>query len=116
MITEDDVRAVALELPGSYEQASYGNRPSWRTAPRMFTWIREDPEALVVWVGSVEERDAMLDADPTTFMTTPHYAGQPILLVRLDQVDPDEARELVIESWRLRAPATLVRSYDAEQR
>ena len=114
MISFDDVRSIALALPGSYEQASYGDRPSWRTAPRMFTWIREDPEALVVWVESVEEKEAMLASDPRTFTTTPHYDGQPIVLVALDRVELDEARELITESWRLRAPARLVRAFDAD--
>jgi hypothetical protein len=36
VISHDDVRSVALGLPGSFEQESYGGRPSWRTKPRMF--------------------------------------------------------------------------------
>ena len=74
-----------------------------------------DPEALVVWVESVEDRDALLAADPATFFTTPHYDGTPIVLVRLDVVDEEEAAELVTESWRLRAPSSLVREWEAQQ-
>ncbi len=103
MVTHDDVRAIALALPGSFEQESYGGRPSWRTKARMFTWIRDDPEALVVWVESEEEKSALLAAEPRTFSTTPHYDGQPIVLVDLAAVDAEEAGELIIESWRLRA-------------
>lgn len=43
MATHDEVRTIALGLPGAFEQASYGDRPSWRTTPRMFTWIRDEP-------------------------------------------------------------------------
>ena len=114
MITVDDVRDIALSLPGSFEQASYGDRPSWRTKPRMFTWIREDPEALVVWVDTVEDKEALVASDPDTFFTTPHYDGHAIVLVHLDRVDVDEARELITDSWRLRAPAKLVKAFDAE--
>ena len=113
MITVDDVRRIALGLPGTSEQESYGGRPSFRTKPRMFTWVRDDPEALVVWVDSVEERDALVAADPQTFFTTGHYDGEPIVLVRLEAVDPAEAEELITESFRLRAPKTLVRQLDA---
>jgi hypothetical protein len=81
----------------------------------MFTWIREDPEALVVWVDSVAERDALIDAEPAKFFTTSHYDGQPIVLVRLAAVDAAEAAELVTESWRLRAPRALVKEWDASQ-
>ena len=73
----------------------------------MFAWIREGPEALVVWVSSEEEKAAMIAAEPTRFFTTAHYDGTPILLVRLEAVDVIEASELVTESWCLRAPRSL---------
>jgi hypothetical protein len=38
------------------------------------------------------------------------------VLVRLEAVDPDEAAELITESWRLRAPRSLVRAWDAAAR
>ncbi|MCV7247329.1 MmcQ/YjbR family DNA-binding protein [Mycobacterium koreense] len=107
MATEDDVRRLALGLPGAYEQASYGGSPSWRTTPRMFAWIRDDEGALVVWVGSVEEKDMLLAADPGKFFTTAHYDGHPVVLVRLPAVGVDELYELIEESWFLRAPRSL---------
>ncbi|MEA2685423.1 MAG: hypothetical protein QOE93_618 [Actinomycetota bacterium] len=113
MITEDDARRISLALPGTYEQESYGGRPSWRTKPRMFAWIRGEPEALAVWVESVEEKDELIRSDPEKFFTTPHYEGYAMVLVRLDVVDVDEATELVTDSWRLRAPKALVRAWDA---
>ncbi len=109
MITEDDIRQLALALPGAYEQASYGGRPSWRTAPRMFAWLRDDPESLVVWVEAVEDKEALIAADPFRFFTTPHYDGQPIVLVRLEAIDADETAELIVDSWLLRAPRSLTR-------
>lgn len=116
MITISDVREVALDLPGALEQESYGGRPSWRTKPRMFTWVRDDPEALVVWVDSVEERDGLIASEPEKFFTTDHYDGQPIVLVRLEAVDLDETRELITESYRLRAPKSLVNQLDRPRR
>lgn len=82
----------------------------------MFAWIRDDPEALVVWVESIEDKNALIAAEPATFFTTPHYDGQPIVLVRLEAVDTQEATELVTESWRLRAPKSLVKDWDATHR
>ena len=55
MADHETVRRLALAMPGAFEQASYGGRPSFRTKQRMFTWIREEPEALVVWVESEGE-------------------------------------------------------------
>jgi len=115
MLSHDDVRSIALDLPGAVERPSYGGRPSWRTATRMFTWIRDEPEALVVWVDSEDEKRGMIEAEPDKFFTTSHYDGHPIVLVRLEAVDEAEARELVTESWRLRAPRSAVRAWDARR-
>lgn len=82
----------------------------------MFTWVRDEPDALVVWVASVEDKAALVAAEPETFFTTPHYEGHAIALVRLDVVDPSEAAELITESWRLRAPTALVKGWDLEHR
>lgn len=101
-----------MSLPDVQERPSYGGRPSWRTPQRMFTWVRDDPEALVVWVDSLERKETMLAGDSVRFFTTEHYDGQPIVLVRLDAVDREDAEELVVESWRERAPKRSVRSFD----
>ena len=113
MITHDDVRQIAMGLPGAFEHASHGGQPSWRTKPRMFAWIRDDPEALVVWVESEEDKLALIASEPKKFFTTPHYDGYPMVLVRLSAVKVTEATELITESWRLRAPKKLVKEWDA---
>lgn len=115
MITIEQIREIALALPGASEHASYGGRPSWRTKKRMFTWVRDDPEALVVWVDSVAEKEAMLAADPSPFFTTDHYDGHPIVLVDLATVEPDEAAELIADSFRCRAEKRLVAELDARE-
>lgn len=79
----------------------------------MFAWIRDDPEALVVWVESVEDKEALIASEPHKFFTTAHYDGHPVVLVRLEAIDAEEAGELIAQSWRLRAPTTLVRKWDA---
>ena len=113
MITHADVREIASSFPETEERPSYGGRPSWRTKQRMFIWIRDDPEALVIWVEGEGEKQAMIASEPKKFFTTPHYDGSPIVLVRLTAVTKKEARELITESWRLRAPKSLVKQWDA---
>jgi hypothetical protein len=116
MVTGGQIRRIALELPGAYEQVSYEGRPSWRTKPRMFAWIRSDPVALVVWVDSLDAKDAMIASEPTTFFTTPHYDGYPIVLVRLQAIDGRRAKELILESWRIRASSALVKAERAKRK
>jgi hypothetical protein len=112
MVTESQIRKIALSLPGAYEHASYDGRPSWRTKPRMFTWIRDEPEALVVWVESLDDKEMMIASEPRVFFTTPHYDGYPMVLVRLEAIDVKRAKELITESWRLRAPKSLLKKFE----
>ena len=114
MVSEGDIRAAALSLPGAYEQASYEGRPSWRTKPRIFASINPEEGALVVWVDSEDEKATLLSENPGVFLTTPHYDGYAIILARLNALDAAVATELVSDSWRLRAPRTLVRQWESD--
>lgn len=117
MATEGEVRRVALALPGAYEKASFDDAPSFRTKPRMFCWIRTDAgtdhqPALALHVASVEEKEALIAADPEVYFTTAHYDGHAMVLARLAVIGAAEMTEMVTESYRLRAPTTLVRQLD----
>jgi hypothetical protein len=60
------------------------------------------------------EREALVQSDPDAFLVKPHYQDYPAVLVDLEHVDPEELREVVIESWRRKAPKRLLATYDAE--
>lgn len=111
MASEADVRELALALPATAEKPSYGT-PGFRVRDRLFARLREDPDALVVWRESEEEKRALIGAEPEKFFTIPHYDGHPHLLVRLEAVDREELAELLEESWRLRAPQRLIAELD----
>ena len=114
MITEDDVRRVALSLPATTEKPSYGT-PGFRVKDKLFARIREEGDVLVVWVEDVGEKEALIASEPKKFFTIPHYDGHPMVLVRFKAVGVKELRELLTESWRLRAPKGLVTKFDAEK-
>ena len=113
MITEDDVRRVALSLPATTEKPSYGT-PGFRVKDRLFARIREERDVLVVWVEDVGEKEGLIASEPKKFFTTPHYDGHPMVLVRFKAIGVKELTELLTESWRLRAPDRLVKAFDAE--
>lgn len=50
--------------------------------------------------------------NPTHFFTTSHYDNHPIVLVRLDRIDREEAVELITDSYRHRAEPSLVARLD----
>ena len=112
MATEDDVRRIALSLPETTEKPWFGT-PGFRVKDKGFLRIRSEAEgALVVFVADLGEKDALLAADPGKFFTTPHYDGYPTVLVRLPAVDVDELTELIVDSWRVRAPKRVLKAYD----
>jgi hypothetical protein len=108
----DDVVAAGLTLPGVEVGTSYGT-PALKVAGKGMCRLRpEDADVLAIRVTDMGEREALLQGQPETFFTTPHYDGYPYVLVRLASVDPVELRELVEEAWRLKAPARLRKSRD----
>jgi hypothetical protein len=110
----DDVVALArAELPEVELGTSYGT-PALKVRRKLFARLREDSEHLVLFVDFME-REALVQSSPQTFVVTPHYQDWPMVLVKLENADPDELRELVVESWRRRAPKRLVAEYDARQ-
>lgn len=113
MVTENDVRRVALSLPETTEKPSYGT-PGFRVKDKLFARIREEGDVLVVWVAGEEEKRGLVESEPEKFFTTPHYDGHPTVLVRFSGIDGDELRELLTESWRLRAPKKLAAQLDAQ--
>jgi hypothetical protein len=111
-VTEDDVRNAALALPATTEKPSYGT-PGFRVKDKLFARIREEGDVLVVWCNDVDEKAALIAAEPKKFFTTPHYDGYATVLVRFEAIDRDELDELLTESWRLRAPKRLLAEFDA---
>jgi len=103
MVTEDDVRRVALSLPATVEKP-YHRLPSFRVASKLFIRIHELADTLFARCANLEERDELLEAEPEKFFITPHYDGCPAVLVRLGQAGFDEVAALVTEAWRICAP------------
>ena len=125
MPTFDDVRRIALALPETSERPSYDGRPAWRVKQKLFVWERPlrrsdlralgdaapDGPLLGVQVGDLGAKEALLASEPDVFLTTPHFDGYAIVLVRLDRIPLDELEELIVEAWILRAPRRLAKQH-----
>jgi hypothetical protein len=125
MATWEDVRRIAMALPGTSERPSRGHA-FWRVKDKGFVWERPlgrsdldalgaaappDGPILGVRVADLGVREALIAEDPSVYFTIPHFAGYPAVLVLLDRVDPDELVEVITEAWLCRAPARLVTEY-----
>ncbi len=112
MATQADVTELALSLPHTTEKPSYG-APGFRVKAQLFARIRNEDGFVVCWVDGLEEKAAMLAAEPAKFTTTPHYDGHPTVLLQPAALERDELLELLTESWLLRAPVTVRRAFEA---
>ena len=117
MATWDDVRSIALALPQTSEEDSYGT-PSWRVHGKGFVWDRplrrSDIEALGpnapkgailgARTADLEMKEALLKSDPNVFFTTPHFDGFPAVLIRLGKIGRKQLERVIVEAWLARAP------------
>lgn len=105
----ETVCVLGGELP-EVERSTWYGTPALKVSGKGFARLRED-RALVVMI-DVLEREALMQSEPETFYITPHYQDYPAMLINLEHVDHEELRELLIESWRIKAPKKLLRAYD----
>jgi hypothetical protein len=108
----DDVRRLALALPGVEEIDSDGF--DFRVGGRGFVWsypertsgrprvIRTD--IAVLYVGDEAEKQALALGEPELFFTAPDYEDWPLVLLRLTAVSVDRLAELITDAWRMRSP------------
>ena len=103
MVTVDDVRAVALSLPRSYE-ALVRERVKFRVGRIVYVAFSRD-ETIMGFGFPKEEREALIASEPDKFlMPAPSDQRYNWVLVRLDAIDEAEMRELVVDAWRMVVP------------
>ena len=110
MPTWEDVVEIGTRLPGVEVGTSFGT-PALRVRGKGICRLRTNPDALVLRVSDMGEREALLQGQPDVFFTTPHYDGYQYVLVRLEAVDPVELGELLEEAWRVRAAKRVVKAW-----
>jgi hypothetical protein len=103
VITIDEVRPIALSLPRAYEVV-VRDQIKFRVGQIVFLAFSRDETVMGVGFPK-EERAAMVDAEPDKFML-PRKSDMRYnwIHVRLDAIDLEEVRELVIDAWRMCVP------------
>jgi len=110
-MTFDEVRGIALELPGTAESTPHGTR-SFTVRKKLFLRLMEDGGTLVLRTDPYE-RDHLLSTAPAVFHLTSQIREHPWVFVRLAEAEPAQLRGLVRDAWRRVAPRRLVDEYDA---
>jgi hypothetical protein len=113
-----DVHAAAAAMP-YVTNAGTPARPIYQVGSKSFVFFRTprpdavDPETgeryddvIVLWVGSEDDKQALVHDEDSPYFTTPHFEGHPSVLLRasrIGEVDVDEITELVQDAWLAQA-------------
>ncbi|MGH3510623.1 MAG: MmcQ/YjbR family DNA-binding protein [Nocardioidaceae bacterium] len=106
MTTADAVREVGLALPRTYERL-VGGRWKLKIGQIVYVSFAKD-EATMGFGYPREARTSLVEGEPETFFlpATSDLRYQWVC-ARLDRLDGDEMRELVVDAWRMCTPRML---------
>jgi hypothetical protein len=110
-VTIDDARAVVAALPRSYE-AVVRDEVRFRVGQIVYAAFYRD-EAIMGFGFPKEEREALVASEPDKFLM-PRTSDMRYrwVLVRLDAIDVDELRELLLDAWRMCVPKKVAAAYE----
>ncbi len=111
MAVIEDVRALGAELERSYHAYVRG-RLKFRVGQIVYVAFSLD-ESVMGFAFPKEERAALVAGDPRKFQM-PSASDLRFNWVHADlaSLEPTEARELVVDAWRMVVPKKLSRAYD----
>jgi hypothetical protein len=110
-VSIDDARAIVAALPRSYE-ALVRDRVKFRVGRIVYAAFSRD-EKVMGFGFPREERQALVESEPDKFLMP--GAGDmryQWVCVRLDALDVDELRELLVDAWRMCVPKKVAEGYD----
>jgi hypothetical protein len=111
VVTVDDVREFVAGFPRSYEAYVYG-RVKFRVGQIVYVSFSRD-ETVMGFAFPKEERAALVLSEPHKFQL-PAASDMRFHWVHADlaALDPIEARELVVDAWRMVVPRKVSAAYD----
>ena len=109
-VTIDDARAIAVTLPRSYE-ALVRDEVKFRVGQIVYAAFTRD-ETIMGFAFPSDEREALVASAPDKFLLPrPSDMRYQWACVRLDTIDVDELRELVVDAWRMCVPKKVAAAY-----
>ena len=124
MATWDDVRSIALGLPGAVEDRS-GSTTAWRVGSKAFAWERvlrrgerellgdraPAGPALGLRTADPESVDALVAARPGVFFTVAGYGIHPMVLLDVERATYEDLDEAITDAWTARASKRALRDF-----
>ena len=110
MAVVDDVRALGSSLERSYEVFVRG-RLKFRVGQIVYVAFSLD-ETVIELAFPKDERAALVESDPRFSLPAESDLRFHWVRAELAALDPAEARELVVDAWRMVVPQKVSRAYD----
>ena len=107
MLSKSQFEKIALSFDGVEKGTSYGH-PAYVLAKKFFTRFRAEDNSAVLFVGSLDEREMLMEVEPEIFHVPSHYKDYPIVLARLDKLDAKTLRGMLQRHWTNNAPKKLL--------
>jgi hypothetical protein len=110
-VTIDDARAIVAPLPRSYE-ALVRDRVKFRVGQIVYAAFSQD-DTIMGFAFPKEEREALVTSEPNKFLM-PELSDMRYrwVQVRLDAIDVEELRELLVGAWRMVVPKKVAAAYE----
>jgi hypothetical protein len=113
MTTVEAVRAFCATLPRAYEVVVH-DRVKFRVGQIVFVAFSRD-ETIMGFGFPREEREALIESAPGTFLLSrPSNARYRWVEARMDAIDDDEMRELVLDAWCMCVPKRVAAEHLSE--
>ncbi|MDT5093462.1 MAG: hypothetical protein QOH60_2825 [Mycobacterium sp.] len=114
-----DVHAIAAAMPHTTRIDGPKGNAVYQVGGKSFVFFRNPrpdardpetgemyPDVIVIWVGSEDDKKALVQDPGSPFFTTKHFDGHLSVLVRasrVSRIDADELAELIQDAWLSRA-------------
>lgn len=111
VVTLDDAREVVSALPRSYEAVVRGE-VRFRVGSLVYAAFYDD-ETVMGFAFPKEEREGLVASDPHKFhLPKPSDLRFNWVCTRLDALDVQELRELLVDAWRMCVPKKVAAAYE----
>ncbi len=125
MASWEDVRRIALDLPGVVEDGGGHATTGWRVGGKPFAWERvlrrgereqlgdlaPPGPALGLRTAGVEVVDGLLAARPDLYFVVAGYGVHPMVLLRVEHASFEDLDEAITEAWLARASRRLAQAF-----
>lgn len=119
-MTIDELRAFCLSLPGTHEKETWGDAEhagdvTFRVRDKIYLITGPQGGGASIRT-SMDQQAELMDAFPEAFTSAPYVGRFGWVNVKLDVVDPEVVRGVIVGAWRRTAPKAVVAEFEAAGR